>query len=176
MTCEIGIAQLAWLAGIIDGEGCITAGAYRVNLARADGSTRYRLSLFVSVTNTNEDIILTANELFERLAGVKPILHMHTSKSRKEQHRTHKVCWRTHVSGGPAVSKVLQAVLPYLVGKRRQAELLIAVIGHRQQVCETTGRKHKDCRVETDAWLRAQLATIRSLNQRGPLKELRSLT
>ncbi len=176
MSYELTVAQLAWLAGILDGEGCLTAGAYRVKGDRRDGSTRYRLSVFVSVTNTNEDIILTANELFASLTGVKPTLHVHDSTSRSRNHLTQKTCYRVHVSGGPSVSAVLTAVLPYLVGKRRQAELLLAIIAHRQQVCRTTGRKDKACRIEADTWLREQLASIRIANWRGPNRELRSLT
>lgn len=176
MSYEVTTEQLAWLAGIIDGEGCITAGAYPTKNRRADGSTGYRLSLFVSVTNTNEDIILAVNELFAALSTVKPVFHVHDSASRVKNHRTQKTCYRVHVAGGVQVTRVLTAVLPYLVGKRKQAEVLLAIVKHRKSVCEKAGHRGAGTRVDDDVWLRSQLATIRGLNWRGPVRSLKGLS
>lgn len=176
MSYEITNEQLAWLAGIIDGEGCITAGAYPSKVRRADGSPGYRLSLFVSVTNTNEDIILTVNELFAALTTVKPIFHIHDSNARVKNHLTQKTCYRVHVAGGLQVTRVLTAVLPYLVGKRKQAEALLAIVKHRKAICDKAGRRGAGTRVDEDMWLRAQLATMRDLNWRGPARTFKGLT
>lgn len=176
MSYEVTNTQLAWLAGIIDGEGCITAGIYPTKVSRADGSQGYKLSYFVSVTNTNDDIILAVNELFAALTTVKPVFHIHDSTARKKNPLTQKTCYRVHVAGGKQVSRVLTAVLPYLVGKRKQAEVLLAVISHRERICAKAGHRGAGTKVEEDLWLRSQMAQMREFNHRGPVRDWKSLT
>ena len=96
-------------------------------------------SLFVSVTNTNEDIILAVNELF---AALSTVARVSCSTARRGKPPDTKTCYRVHVAGGVQVTRVLYSlVLPYLVGKRKQAEVLLAIVKHRKSVCEKAGHR-----------------------------------
>ena len=90
--------DLAWAAGIIDGEGCIT-------ITRAGGQLR------VMVANTDLRMLHKLRELF---GG---------NISRKKTYRAHyKPQWFWQLCAKDAAG-ALNAMLPYLVTKADQAEL-----------------------------------------------------
>ena len=93
---------IAYLAGIIDGEGYI-------DLRFVNGTLMARLE----VSNTNEDLI---DWLVEHFGG--------SSYSYAGRSPRHKVAYRW-VLQGKAVRDLLIAVLPYLVVKVEQAEIVI---------------------------------------------------
>lgn len=102
MLETISDLELAYTAGVIDGEGCIT-----VSMSR---SFRVRLQ----VTNTNTGLI---DWLAERFGG-----HVKTRK------RMGKPNWKTSYDwtvSTVAARDILVQVMPYLVIKRRQAEIAI---------------------------------------------------
>jgi hypothetical protein len=99
--------DLAWMAGIIDGEGCIT-------ITRRSGP-RHVNSLYLRIANTNETMILRITELFR---GAK----VYYSVDKRPQNKPVYI-WQK--SGKPA-AEILKQVFPYLVAKRAQAEIAIA--------------------------------------------------
>lgn len=96
--------QIAWAAGIIEGEGCIS-------LLRSEGARRNYVSLQVNMTD--EDVVEKLYNIFKvgTFAPWHPPSHKNTG--RKPQFR-----WR--VSGRPA-EEVLWRIAPHL-GKRRLAK------------------------------------------------------
>ena len=99
--------QLAYVAGIIDGEGCI----------RTNNNISKQPVIRVHVTNTRLDLILKLKEWFGGYTWINET-HKYNPKA-KASH-----IWE--VSAKQAAS-FLTAILPYLFLKREQAELVLAL-------------------------------------------------
>ena len=94
----------AYLAGIIDGEGCFCLhnfGTHRFGCALAVGNTDLRMLEWIRV----------------RFGG--------TVKIEKRSNIKHKPFWRWKASADDLES-IISAVLPYLVTKKDRAELILA--------------------------------------------------
>jgi hypothetical protein len=104
--------DLAWLAGIIDGEGCI-------RITQEKRNPRMYYYARVTVTNTDARILNKVDSLFPGS------LYQLTSKTRGSKDRPCFTWMRENMHAG----EVLRAVLPYLVGKRDQAELALRFLG-----------------------------------------------
>lgn len=110
------IAELAWLAGIIDGEGCFTV-KRPIKKAKGSGYTPYQLWLVLC--NTNEAMVVRAKEIFEKLGATpQPI-----RKVWKGEKATRWQFW-LHVAKKKDLLIVTEALLPYLVAKRTEAEIV----------------------------------------------------
>lgn len=96
-------ATLGYLAGIVDGEGCI--------VARIDG--RGHLVLRLEIANTSETLMEWLVETFGGRANPRM----------REMQRT---CFTWSVGTGRAVP-ILTAIAPYMKIKRRQAELFLEI-------------------------------------------------
>jgi hypothetical protein len=96
--------DLAYLAGILDGEGCIT-------LCQV-GRSRYSTQIFIA--NTDERLVHWVHSRFGGSIALR----------RKPKDSRHKPLWMWLLSG-PSVEPFLTAVLPYLVLKHEQASLLL---------------------------------------------------
>lgn len=141
---------LAYAAGIIDGEGCISIFKHR---KRRDTKHGYIFALTVRVSNTNEYII---NWLKMQFGGGICKMADRTSKG-------YKNCWQWSLSGKKA-SDFLKLVEPYLLIKHPQAEIAIAF-----QVKKST-RRPKKGNPTTDEEIMLQEADYiltQSLNKRG---------
>jgi hypothetical protein len=102
--------QLAYLAGLIDGEGCIGLHIATNNPQRRI-NPRFQCSLVV--TNTHKELLEQLQAVFG--GNIFP---------RKKQKEHHKQCWKWDAQDLGAY-EVCKAVLPYLVIKRRQAEAVV---------------------------------------------------
>jgi len=102
---EMGNPQersLAWLAGIVDGEGSVTAQAYVMK----NGSLR--ITPFVSIGNTDEAIVLESKRIMDSL-GVKN----RWTKIESEKK------WIGRVDGEKAVSVIIDALYDYLISYKK---------------------------------------------------------
>lgn len=101
--------QLAYMAGMIDGEGSISIFDSR---SKTKGKVYFRNRLILSVYNTNEEVVLWMQMNFGGRVRVK-------KRVRKD-----KPCfvWET---GWQHARAVLEAVLPYLIIKKSRAELFV---------------------------------------------------
>ena len=106
---------LSYLAGIMDGEGTIRIGASNPPEKHPDWNTKYYAS--ISIGMTDKRII----EMFVKKFG---------TKLRQECVPNRKIVYRWGTSGNEAVPKILRELLPYLIVKKQQAELVI-------KFCET---------------------------------------
>jgi len=135
MTSEL---QRAWAAGFIDGEGCLTVVA-----CTAKGCSREQYQGILDVCQAKPAPLDALVGLFG--GGVRPAgpegLHYR---------------WRLH---GHQAARVVEAVLPYLVAKRRQAELFL-------EFCTLKGTRGKLRSVETMARQAEILTLFRVLNAR----------
>ena len=133
--------DLAYTAGIIDGEGCIC-----LSLVKEKNIRGRRQRLTVSVGNTDKRLTLWLKNMF----GGHSVLQSRT--------RNNKDYYQWRVSSKKA-SFFLSLILPYLKLKRRQAEL-----GIEFQEPIYQGR-----RIDDNTWglQEAQRILMQSLNARG---------
>lgn len=141
---DLTALELSYLAGIIDGEGCVTLGK-RYN--------RYTLTVLF-VANTDRRLI-------EWLAGI----HGRPSQV-KEQKGNRKPCWRWQMTGR-AAEAILRQVRPYLKLKGEQADIVLRLERAAPQRDPRTGRLCRSLTPEHYTAANAALLAIRALNRRG---------
>ncbi|MFA4972385.1 MAG: hypothetical protein WC683_07210 [bacterium] len=146
----MNIFKVAWLAGIVDGEGCITA---RVSPAG------FRFIPTVAVGMTHLETMHEVQRIVHDLTGRKYRLYQWQDK----QH--HKTCYKIMVGRKAAVVKLLEAMLPILVTKRRQAELLLRLASAPHMYHGRGPAK------QYEPWVADVVAQIRTLNHRGIANE-----
>jgi hypothetical protein len=128
-------SDLAWLSGLLEGEGSFFMITSRSGNNRGYPSEqrRYRYPQVV-VNMTDQDVIERAARLMD--AGVYT---MPLQPNRKQQ-------WRTLACGAKAV-RLLEALLPQM-GKRRSARINELLTEYREnQVLTTTERRAASCSV-----------------------------
>ena len=138
--------ELAYLAGLIDGEGCICVFPSR---GKTNGKIYPRGRPIINIANTHEGVL----RWVERVAGGRVY-------QRKElQSGWRPVCvWE---SGWQHARMVLEACAPYLIIKRRQADLFI-------EFCKTCRRNGSGGVPETILSRRDQIIEeMAALNRRG---------
>ena len=116
--------DLAWLAGIIDGEGNLNA-VY--GLRKSGDIKRVYFVPAVRITNTDVRMIKHVSEIYAA-NGINFFYRINAVSRYKNK----KPTWHDQLEitvGNPGnVAKVLQLVLPYLVSKQRYAEILFELI------------------------------------------------
>jgi len=97
----------AYLAGLIDGDGCVDA-----YVAQSDGSTWYRV--YLAVNSVEHKVIKRLEELF----GGK-------GHKRERPHYKHGFIWEWKLIVKQDVNDLIEQMIPYLVLKREQARLAV---------------------------------------------------
>ena len=121
-TVEMGNQQatqieLGWLAGIIDGEGYIGIQSYKTRIGHPSYSTE------VSISNTDEKIILKAQDIMVKI-GVVP--YINSSMYKTVNKPTHKAVWKLVVHRMNKNIRLLTASGQYLTGlKKERGELVL---------------------------------------------------
>ena len=136
--------QLAYLAGLIDGEGCI-------GIAKSSKQFRHDARLTIGMTD---------GEYLTALADELGIGYLYSQK------RAQRPGWkrRTCLSFGATACRILlPCVLPYLRLKRRQAELLLEYLELAAHKYTKPGRANKIYRAKVTAVYKA----LRALNKKG---------
>jgi hypothetical protein len=114
--------KLAWMAGIVDGEGCI----YLAKSERKDRpSVTFKQSLGVS--NCNLKIL---NEFQNRWGGV---IYTYIDKRPNYSNNSQWHCKQS------MIEPVLKELLPFLVGKTEQANLVLDYIEHKKNYIRQKG-------------------------------------
>lgn len=145
MTEVLSSTDVAYAAGIIDGEGTISI--HDAWQFRKDGTKRHYHHAFVKIANTNFALI---RWFTERFGGI-----YYEIKGRGNCKK-----WYSWQITGKSSIPILQAVLPYLVLKRRQAEIALE--------CQATLNRHCPVISEVTMLKRCMLKQeINKLNQRG---------
>jgi hypothetical protein len=151
--------QIAWLAGIWDGEGTISV---RRNKKINQFSPR------VSMVNTSPDIINYVDQLLTQL----DIPHYIREKGEGGFDGSSKQCWIISMDTLSSASRFLETVGPYLVGKYERAKLLEKFVNSR------VNRRDKVTRNSDCTYNQEELDTCKKLylangNQRGTSETIR---
>lgn len=104
--------KLAYIAGLIDGEGSIRI----AKGLEKDWNPKY--TPMISFVNTNREAVELISNF---LGGTRIYIH----EPSKYGYPNRKLCYKTQKAGTTAVTILLRKLLPYLLIKKRQAELLI---------------------------------------------------
>ena len=107
--------QSAWLAGLLDGEGCF-------DNPRSNPRVRVKMS--------DHDVVLRAAELMDAKVHVEPARQAH-----------HKPCMVAQVHGDAAVA-IMRAVLPHL-GARRTEKATEIILAHSNRQARKASRHLK---------------------------------
>ena len=100
----------AYIAGIIDGEGCLGYYWKRIGTSRVHRST-------VTITNCDNSLMDWLRTKFGHIRAI--------FQTKKETGRMTYVCYHWDITGNQRVRNFLRGILPYLIVKREQAELLL---------------------------------------------------
>ena len=112
--------DLAWLAGIWDGEGSISLFTHK----EKNGLTK--LCPTCVVINTDIHIINKVRDILEQL-DCHFVLHEYRPKN-----KDHKTQWRLTTRNMNYIKTFLTAILPYLVGeKKAKGEILLSYVSQR---------------------------------------------
>jgi hypothetical protein len=106
--------ELAYLAGIVDGEGSIYIGNYSKN--PKTGVPHFQTNM--QVTNTDKSLI---DWLFNTFGG---LVSARTAKQTPENSRKAVFNW---TASGDRVTHLCELILPYVIIKRRQVEIMLKI-------------------------------------------------
>jgi len=109
---EYSIEQIAYFAGIIDGEGSLYIGNFSKN--PKTGKPYYQTCM--QVTNTDEPLIDWLVTVFGGLKNIRT-KKQHSFNSRKQAY-----VW---TATGDRLTHLCELILPYLICKKRQCEILL---------------------------------------------------
>ncbi len=154
-TGSISREEAAYLAGIIDGEGC-----FRVNVGKpmnGAGNRTWRVACRLTVVNTAPEIIRRLSEIYAKLG----IRFNYLYEKREKDH------WKDRLSivvtNDKALVKVLHVVMPYLTAKREEALTLCNFILWRLTIPKGEGRgAFTDEKVRLGQAAHARLAELKS--------------
>ena len=110
----------AWLAGILDGEGTVA-------VSRSTGRKKegYRFDVHyravVQIANTDIRLIQRACDVIESITSKRPKPH-----SVKRYEANQKPGWAIHITTSWEMHLLLPAVLPWLITKQEQAEIVLS--------------------------------------------------
>jgi hypothetical protein len=139
----------AYLAGIIDGEGCISVGWRK---------GKY-ITPTLQITNTNKDLM----EWLVRTCGGT------NYRKGADGRSTRKQCWYW-IAAGRVARDIIEAVRPYLIVKNKQADLILFHYENAPQRPTKRNSLGRLTRVLSDEELHLNgelVAKIRELNRRG---------
>lgn len=110
--------DISWLAGFIDGEGCISF------IHRNEKNTN-NWRTHVQITNTHVPTLNTCTDILERM-GVGHHVWWFENKNKRYSKR-----WDIRISGFKRVHKLLRIITPYLHTKQERAEIMLDFINLR---------------------------------------------
>lgn len=118
--------KLAYLAGLVDGEGCITI----VKCKEKRTKQGFRFFPLVVITNSSKDLI----------ENVRDIIGFGRIYFRKESSRWRKL-YQLKIQDMKNIIGFLEGILPFLILKKEQAEILINFCRSRINLYRGRGRK-----------------------------------
>lgn len=115
--------ELAWLAGIIDGEGSILLGS-KGKANKHPGYHGIQVGATIHITNTDGNII---NRCVEIISSLGVNCHI----ANKGFTPNHSVVYRIDIGKMAHIKTLLEALMPYLIGKIGQAKLVHRFVSQR---------------------------------------------
>ena len=117
---QVTETDIAWLAGIYDGEGWFSLKPKRANMNFPEGG----INLSIGIVNTDSNIINKVDWILSEL----DIPHYIREKSQTKNWKTR---YDVEIKKFSSAKMVLERVLPYLVAKTGQANLLLRFVNRR---------------------------------------------
>jgi hypothetical protein len=156
--------DIAWLAGVFDGEGCI--GLY----PRIIHGKRSGWDYFVVIANADAPLIRKAAEIVTHLTGKRPYI-----RSDMTRRGNRRVCYAITVQSRPRIIAWLEAMRPYLVAKGEQADIMLIALkarghdahGTNTEVLKYAALQLKAMKEPSQADAEVTLAGLRSLEHRN---------
>ena len=118
------LEDVAWLAGIVDGEGSIIA--QYVNTNQKSRYCYHNVSVCVRISNCSMELMEKCQRIIQDITHRKFNLRNHSFNEGKR-------CFSIDAGAQKAVRKLCTVMLPYLTCKRAQAELAIAFCVSRKE-------------------------------------------
>jgi hypothetical protein len=148
--------SLAWLAGIVDGEGSITAQAWVMK------NGNLRITPFVSIGNTDEAIVLECKRIIDSL-GIKNRWQRIESEQK----------WIGRIDGEKAVSAIIDALYDYLISfKKHNCDVIRRYIEMRHE----TRFKHDSLgRISRQPYTKDQIKLVSSIRTHHAAKSSETL-
>jgi len=144
---KIEKVELAWLAGVIDSDGCI--GLYQYKPSHGYNTIVTRPS--VTIVNTNELMIRTVENIAQRLN-----ISYYCNIKKWSESTNWKDCYSIAFQNKESALKILEESKNYLVIKKEQADIVI-------EFCKNKKNKHnKKTKLDDKLYKR-----IRILNKKG---------
>lgn len=135
---DISKTERAYLAGLWDGEGSITLCK---SIRKEKKNYKSRLNASIVFTNTNLEIIEWVEK---RLAMIGATFHRYTVsvKNNPEKWKSRsKDCYRLTARNRESVERTLKMLIPFLIAKKEQAQIVLAFVRSRkEQMKKTKGR------------------------------------
>jgi len=138
-----------WLAGLIDGEGTITVERLR---RRKNNNINYRP--LIVINNTSLELIQKVREVCS--CGTIS-LHSPSYMKRFPQKRT---VYSIKIKGSFNVSAILKQIYPYLIVKRKQAEIVL-------KICEENIKAYSTNKLANTKYLEMLKRELNRCNKRG---------
>ncbi len=123
--------DLAWLAGIIDGEG-----SFNFSFRKNNNGASY-LETKVRISNTDVRMIKKIAEIYER----ENIVFFYTINKRERYNPKWKDQLHIEMSGQGSIKKLLGMLIPYLVNKQKLAEIIIEMVNLRESLPANGSRR-----------------------------------
>ena len=148
-TSQVTTEELAWAAGIVDGEGCI--GLSKIS--------KCHWSLRLSVGNTDIRMLDKLKALFNGTITLQNKKALHDKFSRDGYHRKPLWIWTVY---GQKAEDILILLVPYLVVKHEQAEIGIKSRRYlaAKRYIRTNDPRYLE-KIEYTEWLVRQLSYLK---------------
>lgn len=130
--------EAAYVAGLLDGEGCISISFRGARAVSREVNTQVNIQVTCSMTDRQ------TVEWLAKVTGTEDKVYF--VKSRNEAHRD-QWCWRPGIR---KASEVLEECLPYMITKRRQAEILVELVKIRSASTRSERRWKGQFRLVTE--------------------------
>jgi LAGLIDADG-like domain len=127
---ELEITDLAYVAGIIDGEGSISVFLNSQKGAKCG----FTFIPCLTIVNTNLQMLQRVQKIFA-LLGARSRIRLMPHRPRRRD------CYRMCQYSAYQIMKILPYVIPYMIVKRRSAELLFAYLVRRASRLRESGTK-----------------------------------
>ena len=137
------MTDLAYLAGIVDGEGCIT-----ITENMKGGRNYYRLVL--DITNTSYDLMQWLEDTFS---------HTIRTSYYRSTNRTDMYGW---TASGNQAQDLLRLILPYLIIKKPQAEIALEM-----NIAPYGGGSNHSYSADEEEWRKCLCNDIHRMNKRN---------
>lgn len=147
-------ARLAWLGGIMDGEGTIS---FASKYSKTSRQKAYHFRPEFKLTNSCEKMMMEVRSILDELGCA---YHVKVTDNPSKKKENWKKYTKVTVEGIKRLHKLLPIMIPYLISKREQAELVFAYIESR------LAGGHKDPVSDEQE---AMVLKVRQLNHRGIL-------